>query len=128
MATCLNCIGMVILNTKLSNSSLEGASKTQIHTEVEVCLQYLESALAIFEDLESGEDIGSTSITAHTATVMSNIGRIYFMFGEFEKSLYYSQDCLGRRLHSLPSNDLDLAISSFNVNQTTKSLGKNQKR
>jgi uncharacterized membrane protein len=88
MATCLNCIGMVILNTKLSNSSLEGASKTQIHTEVEVCLQYLESALAIFEDLESGEDIGSTSITAHTATVMSNMGRIYFMFGEFEKSLY----------------------------------------
>lgn len=80
------------------------------------------------EDLESGEDIGSTSITAHTATVMSNIGRVYFMFGEFEKSLYYSQDCLGRRLLSLPRNDLDLAISSFNVNQTTKSLGENQKR
>lgn len=97
-ASCLHCIGTVILNTKLFNSSLEGSSKTQIRNEGDVCLKYLESALAMFEDLESGENIGSTSITAHTATVMSNIGRVYLIFGDLEKALYYSEGCLGRRL------------------------------
>ena len=55
---------IIFLNVQESNAHMKA-------------IQYLESALAIFEDLESGEDIGSTSITAHTATVMSNIGRVY---------------------------------------------------
>ena len=83
----------------------------------------------MFEDLELGEDIGRTSIIAHTATVMSNIGRVYFIFGDLEKALYYGEGCLGRRLLSLPSNRLDVAISSFDVAQTMQSqVGESHKR
>lgn len=124
MAICLNCIGTVILNSKLSNSSLEGATKTHIHTEGEACLKFLESALAIFEDLELREE----SITVHTATVLSNIGRVYSIFGDLEKALYYDQGCLGRRLFCLTSNHLDVAMSSFNAAQTMRSLGETLKR
>ncbi|GFH44139.1 hypothetical protein CTEN210_00613 [Chaetoceros tenuissimus] len=125
MATCLNCIGMVFLNTKLVPLVAEDNDKL-VQAQGKACLKYFEASLSIFEDHEEADEVAhghaSTSFTANMATVFNNLGRVYFIIGDYEQALCCYQECLDRRLFSLPLTHLDLGVCYFNVAQTMQTL------
>ena len=125
MATCLNCIGMVFLNTKLVPLVAEDNDKL-VQAQGKACLKYFEASLSIFEDYEEADDLAnghaSTSFTANMATVLNNLGRVYYIIGDYEQALCCYQDCLDRRLLSLHQTHLDLGVCYFNVAQTMQTL------
>ena len=123
IAVCLNCISMVLLNKDVV-TLIGSENEEQIQEKGKTCLKYFEASLSIFKDLESSHDASqSLSFVANMATVLNNLGRVYFILSDYEQALCCYQDCVDKRLLSLPHTHLDLGVSYFNLAQTMETLG-----
>lgn len=99
-------------------------NEEQIQEKGKTCLKYLGASLSIFKDLESSHYASqSLSFVANMATVLNNLGRAYFILSDYKQALCCFQDCVDKRLPSLPHTHLDLGVSYFNLAQTMETLG-----
>jgi tetratricopeptide (TPR) repeat protein len=82
----------------------------------ETALEYLEHSLRIYSAL-SGE------CTSQFATVLSNIGRVYFLRSQFKQALELFERGLAIRQLVLEPTSIDIATALFNVGQTHHRCG-----
>ncbi len=123
MAACLNCIGMFYIKTRLTTLIETEASDKDIQAQAIQCLGYLEKSLSIHKDLELHDDLTASFLRANMATVLNNIGRVYWTIGNFTQALSYHQLCLEKRLISLDNKDKDVGVAYFNSAESMRALG-----
>jgi tetratricopeptide (TPR) repeat protein len=58
------------------------------------------------------------------ATVLNNIGRVYYLRSEFEEALQMYQESLQIRQQLLGNNAIDVAATTYNIGQTCHQLGR----
>jgi tetratricopeptide (TPR) repeat protein len=58
------------------------------------------------------------------ATVLNNIGRVYYLRSEFEEALQIYQESLQIRQQLLGDNAIDVAATTYNIGQTCHQLGR----
>jgi len=83
----------------------------------DTALDYLQVALASYTSVLGGD------CTKEVATVMSNIGRVYFLRADYKKALERFQQSLAIRQMVLPAESVDIATAMFNVGQTQHRCG-----
>jgi len=83
-----------------------------------MALDYLDQALASYKAVLGFEG----ECTKEVATVLSNIGRVYFLQSDFAKALEHFQRSLYIRQFVLESHSVDTLTSMFNVAQTQHRL------
>ena len=60
------------------------------------------------------------------ATVLNNLGRVYYIIQDFSQALVCQGACLRERSICLPSTHLDLGVAHFNVAQSLAALDENE--
>eukprot|EP00970_Alexandrium_tamarense_P019939 scaffold14644_cov310-Alexandrium_tamarense.AAC.1 len=104
VASTLNCIGVVLFHMR--------------ETRCEDVAEILDKSLSLRRELmQEGDDDG-----AEVATVLNNIGRVYFDSGDLEKAKGYYQQALSIRRKVLGNDHLDVSATSFNAGQTYHKL------
>ncbi|GFH44524.1 hypothetical protein CTEN210_00998 [Chaetoceros tenuissimus] len=124
-AACLNCIGMVFLHQRVVPCQGDENDSQKLETQANLCLKYLEASLTIYEDCKSDNTIPEhymMTFKANIATVLNNLGRVYYIINDFSQALYCQGACLRERSICLPSTHLDLGVAHFNVAQSLVAL------
>ena len=81
-------------------------------------LEYLQLSLASYNSILGGRG----GCTKEVATVLSNIGRVYFLRADYEQSLEFFQRSLSIRQMVLEPDSVDILTAMFNVAQTQHRL------
>jgi tetratricopeptide (TPR) repeat protein len=94
----------------------------------DTALDYLQVALASYTSvLNNGTNknvnANDSFCTKEVATVLSNIGRVYFLRAEYDKALELFQRALAIRQWVLEGHSVDIATAMFNVGQTHHRCG-----
>ncbi|CAB9507431.1 Kinesin light chain [Seminavis robusta] len=98
----------------------------------DTALDYLQVALASYTSVlgstsnnnsSSNANNADSCCTKEVATVLSNIGRVYFLRADYEKALELFQRSLAIRQWVLEAHSVDIATAMFNVGQTHHRCG-----
>jgi tetratricopeptide (TPR) repeat protein len=94
----------------------------------DIALDYLQAALARYtavlgNDTSMNANASESFCTKEVATVLSNIGRVYFLQAKYEKALELFQRSLAIRQLVLEGHSVDIATAMFNVGQTHHRCG-----
>jgi tetratricopeptide (TPR) repeat protein len=113
------CNGPRVLDLAASYNSIAVLQFHRSHPSEpsDTALNNLQTALASYTSVLGGD------CTKEVATVMSNIGRVYFLRAEYKKSLELFQRSLAIRQMVLPADSVDIATAMFNVGQTHHRCG-----
>ena len=101
-ASCLNCIAVLLFHKDISDSKK--------------ILNLLEHALSIFQKFKGTE-------SKEVATVLNNIGRVYYVEGKYEEALAKYKETLELRRKLLGETSIDCAATLCNKGQTHHQRG-----
>lgn len=101
VASAQNCIAVLLFHNDLSRS--EGA------------LELFEWSLAVYRE-RFGE-------ARQVATILNNIGRVYYLKGDYERALTVYEEALSIRRKTLGPNSIDVAATVCNTGQTHHQRG-----
>ena len=102
-ASC-NCIGVLYFNQHSCNT--------------DEAMRMFSQSLELYRSCEN-KDLGSI------ATVLNNIGRVYYLRSEFNKALSMYQESLQTRKQLLGKDSIDVGATMYNIGQTLHQLGQN---
>jgi len=106
LAASLNCVGVLHFNSQTSNNT-------------ELALEMFRESLNIFRSITNTNRSNKISI----ATVLNNIGRVYYLQSKFQESLDVYEESLRIRREILGSNSVDVAATVYNIGQTCHQVG-----
>lgn len=108
LAATINCIGVIIFNQQQTCDSDQAMN------------MFLES-LELYKSCDQIESTGN--LVATIATVMNNIGRVYYLRSDFKNALKVYKECVKLRRESLDEYSVDVAATAYNLGQTLYQLG-----
>jgi tetratricopeptide (TPR) repeat protein len=103
-AACLNCIGVLHFHR-------------QSEDDDEKTMDVFKQSLAIYRT-----QLGSN--TKEVATILNNIGRVYYLWSKYERALVVYEEALCTRKQLLGEDSVDVAATIYNSGQTYHQLGK----
>lgn len=103
LAASYNCVGVLLFNMQSCNT---------------------DRAMQMFcKSLELYRSCNSLDLVA-IATVLNNIGRVYYLRSEFEEALQIYRESMETRTQLLGNNAVDVAATTYNIGQTCHQLGR----
>jgi tetratricopeptide (TPR) repeat protein len=102
-AACLNCIGVLHFHRQSDDD--------------EKAMDLFKQSLAIYRT-----QMGNN--TKEVATILNNIGRVYYLWSEYEQALVVYGEALCTRKQLLGEDSVDVAATIYNSGQTYHQLGK----
>jgi tetratricopeptide (TPR) repeat protein len=106
LAASLNCVGVLLFLRQ---------SKEQEDTEK--AMEMLQRSLAIYRT-------SKVTDCREIATVLNNIGRVHYLWSEYEEALSVYEEALQIRRQLLGSDSIDVAATIYNTGQTYHQLGR----
>jgi tetratricopeptide (TPR) repeat protein len=107
LAASLNCVGVLHFNSQTSNST-------------DHAMEMFQESLTIYRSLTNANRSNRIAI----ATVLNNIGRVYYLQSKFQESLDVYEESLRIRREILGSNSVDVAATVYNIGQTCHQVGR----
>jgi len=107
MAASLNCVGVLHFNSQTSNNT-------------DLAMKMFRESLNIYRSLKNTNRSNKIAI----ATVLNNIGRVYYLQSKFQESLDVYEESLRIRRDILGSNSVDVAATVYNIGQTCHQVGR----
>lgn len=107
LAASLNCVGVLHFNSQTCNNT-------------ELAIEMFSESLNIYRTMTN---INRSNKIA-SATVLNNIGRVYYLQSKFQESLDVYQESLRIRREILGSDSVDVAATVYNIGQTCHQIGK----
>jgi tetratricopeptide (TPR) repeat protein len=109
LAASLNCVGVIMFN--------EEACKTdEVLAIFDRSLQLVTSYTKNKRNRQ--EPRGSNDLLVSRATVLNNIGRVYFLRSEFNEAAVVYDECLELRRRKLDTDSIDLGATLYNIGMT----------
>jgi len=107
LAASLNCVGVLHFNSQTINNT-------------ESAMQMFCESLNIYKSMTNVNRSNKVAI----ATVLNNIGRIYYLQSKFQESMDVYEDSLRLRRNILGSDSVDVAATVYNIGQTCHQIGR----
>lgn len=106
LAASLNCVGVLHFNSQTTNNT-------------DLALEMFQESLNIYKSLRSSNRSNEVAI----ATVLNNIGRVYYLQSKFQESLDVYEQSLRIRREILGNDSVDVAATVYNIGQTCHQVG-----
>jgi len=106
LAASLNCVGVLHFNSQTSNNT-------------DIAMEMFRESLNIYRSLTNTNRSNKIAV----ATVLNNIGRVYYLQSKFQESLDVYEESLRIRREILGSNSVDVAATVYNIGQTCHQVG-----
>ncbi|KAG7369202.1 tetratricopeptide repeat protein [Nitzschia inconspicua] len=103
LAASLNCVGVLYFNKQDKGTT--------------IALSMFRESLDLYQSM-SNQDVPTI------ATVLNNIGRVYYLQSEFQQALVMYEQSLALRQSILDVDSLDVAATLYNIGQTFHQLGR----
>lgn len=107
LAASLNCVGVLHFNSQTTNNT-------------DLAMEMFRESLNIYRSLENTNRSNKIAI----ATILNNIGRVYYLQSKFQESLDVYEESLRIRREILGSNSIDVAATVYNIGQTCHQVGR----
>ncbi|OEU19746.1 TPR-like protein [Fragilariopsis cylindrus CCMP1102] len=107
LAASLNCVGVLHFNSQINNNT-------------ELAMEMFRESLNIYRSMTNMNRSNKVAI----ATVLNNIGRVYYLQSKFQESLDVYEESLRSRREILGSDSVDVAATVYNIGQTCHQIGR----
>ena len=109
LAASLNCVGVLHFNSQTINNT-------------ELAMDMFSESINLYRSLMATTNRRSSEIAL--ATVLNNIGRVYYLQSKFQESLAVYEEALRLRREYLGNDSVDVAATTYNIGQTCHQISR----